>query len=284
MKQYSDTNLSIQNFENYVQIKCPSETKEIQSTILQGVSIVLISDIHNYQHLLSLPSADLLLVAGDMTNMGRRKELKKFSKFLSSVKKLFDMIIVVAGNHEVSMDVQFYNSIGKKYFHDSTFNPQVARAYFLENPDVVYLEDSGVEYKGIKIWGTPWVNPCGNWAFCMYKEGDDKKHFGKIPEETDILISHSPPYGILDMVPMYSYQVEPTTGEMLKKCKNKHTGNRELLKRVQKIKPKLHVFGHIHECSGAQIHGDTLFVNAAILNHRHKPKNLPKKVILHFNI
>jgi Icc-related predicted phosphoesterase len=284
MLQFNEHKLSMNQFENHVEILCPSETRVIQDEHLEPVSIILISDIHNYQHLLTLPKGDLLLIAGDMTNMGKRKELERFSTFLSSVKPNFEMIVVVAGNHEVSMDTDFFNKVGKKYFYGNSIDPKRARAYFIDNPDVVYLEDSGVEYKGIKIWGTPWVNPCGNWAFCLNQPGMDKQLFGQIPEDTDILISHSPPYGILDVVPMYSYQVDPQTNKMVRKMQNQHTGNKELMKRVHKIKPKLHVFGHIHECSGAEIHGDTLFVNAAILNHRHKPENLPKKVILHFKV
>jgi 3',5'-cyclic AMP phosphodiesterase CpdA len=158
----------------------------------------MISDIHNHQKLLDLPSADLLLVAGDMTNMGTYKELEDFSKFLSSQKPKFDAIIVIAGNHEITMDTPFFNDIGKDYFPDNSFESAKARAFLTENPDIIYLEDSGTEYKGIRIWGTPWIPPFGQWAFSLPNKEFAKKIFEKIPLDTDILISHSPPFGILD--------------------------------------------------------------------------------------
>jgi Icc-related predicted phosphoesterase len=272
-------NIETNTFINYVELidplpKDPDATNEI--------SIVMISDIHNNQKLLNLPEADILLVAGDMTDRGSYDEISLFSKFLSKVKPKFDLIIVVAGNHEVTMDIEFYKKSGKKYFQSNAVDPNKIRSILLENKDIVYLEDSGYEYKGINIWGSPWVNPCGNWAFCLSGKDKGKEYFEKIPENTDILVTHSPPFGILDVVPYYNYKVNPETNNFYRVEEKDNTGNQELLNRVKVVKPKLHVFGHIHECSGSIVEDSTLFVNASILNRNHKPKNLPKKVKLSF--
>jgi Icc-related predicted phosphoesterase len=272
-------NLETNTYINYIEYINPLPKTP---TPKQKISIVMISDLHNNQKLLNLPEADILLVAGDMTNLGSYQELTSFSQFLSKVKPKFDLIIVIAGNHEVTMDIDSFPFLGGKYFKKDSINAAKAKSIITENKDIIYLEDSGYEYKGVKIWGTPWVNPCGDWGFCLDKPGQDELIFNKIPSDTDILVSHSPPFKILDAVPVYSYSRDPETNLLRKDCEIDNTGNKVLLKRVKEVRPKLHVFGHIHECSGAVVEDGILFVNASIMNHRHKPTNLPKRVVLDF--
>ena len=244
----------------------------------------MISDIHNKQNVLKLPSANLLLVAGDMTSMGTYEELSNFANFLSSQKTKFDSIIVVAGNHEVTIDTDFFNKTGKKYFPKNSIDPLKAKSILAHNSDFIYLEDSGTEYKGVKIWGTPWIPPIGDWAFSIPNQEFAQKVFGKIPEDTDIVISHSPPHGIMDEVLYYEYKKDPKTYKKVRSSFLKHCGDIELMKRIKQVQPKLHVFGHIHECSGVELHENTMFVNAAILDHEHLPRNLPKKVVLNLSL
>jgi Icc-related predicted phosphoesterase len=132
---------------------------------------------------------------------------------------------------------------------------------------ISYLQDSGTEFRGMKIWGSPWTakfydqNP-SCMAFSM--DWDQlKEKWDLIPNDTDILITHSPPEGILD----YTY--------------HKSTGCQFLRSKINKLNPKLHVFGHIHECGG-QIMAYTgmTCVNAAIVDQNYKHVSGPVSINL----
>lgn len=124
-------------------------------------------------------------------------------------------------------------------------------------PDgVVYLNDSSVEIEGIKIWGspiTPWFN---DWAFNRDRGSEIKKHWDLIPDDIDILVTHGPPFGILD---------ETVYG--------KRTGCEELLLRVYQVKPKYHIFGHIHKDYGSFTKGEITFINASVLDDWYEMRN-----------
>jgi Icc-related predicted phosphoesterase len=106
--------------------------------------------------------------------------------------------------------------------------------------------NSAVEIDGLKIWGSP-VNLDGM-AFRMSKPEDRKRHWAQMPKGIDILITHGPPLGVLD--------VEYGTQE--------HAGDPQLLKAVIRMRPRLHVFGHTHGGYGTATRGFTKFVNAAL--------------------
>jgi hypothetical protein len=108
------------------------------------------------------------------------------------------------------------------------------------------LIDEGIEIGGLRIWGSP-VNLDGP-AFRMPNPADRKRHWSRIPGGTDILITHGPPFGILDI-------------EM---GKQQHAGDPQLLEAVNRVKPRLHIFGHIHGGYGTTTTGFTKFVNAAL--------------------
>ena len=113
---------------------------------------------------------------------------------------------------------------------------------------------------GYKIYGTPWTPDLGGWGFSAQRGEDILKHWKKIPSDTDILLTHGPPYGIFD---------------------NKiHTGGsvgcEDLLNEVQKrIKPMYHLFGHVHEGYGQKKIGETTFINAASVNFMYRAVNKP---------
>jgi Icc-related predicted phosphoesterase len=112
---------------------------------------------------------------------------------------------------------------------------------------------------GINIWGSP-VSPWFyDWAFNRKRGDDIRKHWDKIPPSTDILITHGPPYGILD---------KTKRGELV--------GCKDILPLIEKIKPRLHVFGHIHEENGMKKIGETIFVNGSVLDERY---NLVNEVV-----
>ena len=109
----------------------------------------------------------------------------------------------------------------------------------------------------IKIWGSPFTPEFLNWAFMGTPE-KRKALWAEIPEHLDILITHGPPFGILDRT---------IDGE--------NAGCPHLLKAVQSKKPKIHLFGHIHEGYGTLEIDGTLFVNASLCNERYDLINAP---------
>jgi Icc-related predicted phosphoesterase len=135
---------------------------------------------------------------------------------------------------------------------------------FQERPDQVpalswtYLQDSGTEYRGFRLWGTPWQPYFYDWAFNLY-EKDLVEKWRLIPDDTDILLVHGPPHGYGDVSP-YSQA---------------HTGSPGLLSRIQDIQPRLVVSGHIHSGYGQYQIGPTVFVNASYVDEEYKPTHRP---------
>ncbi len=120
---------------------------------------------------------------------------------------------------------------------------------------------SAVEIDGLKIYGSPWQPRFYDWAFNLNRGAELEEKWRLIPPDTDVLITHGPPHGILDEVER-QYYIE-------------NTGCEELRKRVEMICPKLHVFGHIH-CGYGQIEKfGTEFVNASNCDEEYNPVNLP---------
>jgi Icc-related predicted phosphoesterase len=201
--------------------------------------IVCISDMHSMYRQIDMPDGDILVVAGDMTNVGSSDEIMDFSRWLEDQPHKYKL--VVAGNH----DWGFY----RRDF------PGLC----LENiPNTFYLEDSGVNIEGINFYGSPWQPEFCNWAFNLPRGDKLAEVWAKIPLNTDVLVTHSPPWGILD-----------TVRDSLP------LGCQDLLDRVNMVKPKLHVFGHIHYSYGYRKFLDTMYVNAAICTERYKPTNQP---------
>ena len=110
--------------------------------------------------------------------------------------------------------------------------------------NVIYLQKSGIEIEGLKFCGSPVTPRFLGMAFNVRAGEEIKRNWQMIPADTDILITHGPPHGILD-------------NEM---------GDEELLSQIQKIKPRIHCFGHIHGTSGVQILNGTTFINSAMVN------------------
>jgi hypothetical protein len=112
--------------------------------------------------------------------------------------------------------------------------------------NAVYLEDDTAEVAGLKIYGSPWQPRFCDWAFNLDPGPELAAKWAMIPGDTDVLVTHGPPEGILDLTRRW-YRV----------------GDADLRARVREIRPGLHVFGHIHEAAGIFRSENTLFVNAA---------------------
>jgi hypothetical protein len=111
----------------------------------------------------------------------------------------------------------------------------------------------------IKIWGSPWQPEFHNWAFNLPRGEKLKEKWDMIPTDVDILVTHGPAFGKLDFVPYDRVNV----------------GCEDLLSRIQEIKPKIHLCGHIHEGFGYVFDGNTHYINAAVLNGRYEFRNKP---------
>lgn len=202
-----------------------------------------ISDLHgNYP---DMPGGDLLIIAGDLTATDHHTQYLTFRDWVFS--QDYKKSVVIAGNHDMLLDSQMISLVGN---------------------GLNYLYDSGTEFEGLKIWGSPWTTLFkGIHPKCKaFMDSEDKigKKFALIPKTTDILVTHSPPYGILD------------------KTDKGHVGSIYLKSQVIHItKPRLHVFGHIHECGGQKMEIDkTTFVNASYVNENYRPVNKPVRIYL----
>jgi len=197
--------------------------------------ICIISDTHNkHKHLRSLPEADVLIHCGDMTSMGYNHEIENFMKWFSGLDQ-FKYKICIAGNHDWLFDT----------------NRLVALEKVPEN--VIYLEDQEVILDGVKFYGTPVQLPFRNWAFNKPEERLIP-HWQAIPDDVDVLITHQPPHTIFD----WSVYDEI------------HTGSPSLyFEVVERIKPKVHCFGHIHSGYGVKVIEDITFINASNLDEQY---------------
>lgn len=203
------------------------------------MKVVLISDTHTQLKNVKVPKGDMLIHAGDLTYQGTIIEI---NSELAQIAVLdFKHKIIIAGNHDWLFQKQ----------------PSMARV-MCKDKGITYLEDSMIEVEGLKIYGSPWQPDFCDWAFNLYTNADLQEKWALIPEGLDILVTHGPPQFILDMTP-----------------RGEHVGCQDLMNRIQIVKPKVHVFGHIHDGHGTQSFNDTLFVNASTCDESYKPTNRP---------
>jgi Icc-related predicted phosphoesterase len=213
--------------------------------------IVFISDTHDLQDAVNLPEGDILIHAGDLTMLGRMNEIAAAGHWLREAGKKFKEVVVVAGNHDWMF--QRNRMMALNLLNNGITNEGRGR--------IKYLEDSGCTVLSLKIWGSPWQPTFFDWAFNLDRGEAIRRKWDMIPEGLDILITHGPPMGIHD-------QISPHLG-------SEHLGDEELMAAVERAKPKIHVFGHIHGGYGQTQYVNTLFVNAAICNEAYKPVNQP---------
>lgn len=208
------------------------------------ITITTISDTHGQHTKVDVGSGDLIIHAGDCTPMGKMEDIETFLRWYGDLD--FDKKILVAGNHDWDFEKL------PKYCDE-----------LCKNYGVTLLNDSGIKYNGLHIWGSPVQPEFFNWAFNRSRStaAATKKHpfighhWDKIPKNTDILITHGPAGGVLDLT-----QEGNTAGCWL------------LRNKIAEIKPVLHVCGHIHEARGVFVDpsGPTTYVNASSLDRRYE--------------
>lgn len=211
--------------------------------------VVAVSDLHGV--LPDLPACDLLLVAGDVCPTTDHRSpyqaqwldgpFRAWLKAAPARCKVF-----IAGNHD-------------RVFEE---------APHLVPPDLpgIYLQDTRLDWEGLAIWGTPWQPRFFDWAFNL-DEPELRQKWALIPDDTDVLVVHGPPHGHGDAVPS--------------RHGVRHPGSPSLLERIEQIRPKLAVFGHIHEGRGVSEVGTTMLANVTLLDEHYRPVHAPWVFELH---
>lgn len=211
------------------------------------LKLVCLSDTHCLQSKVQMPEGnyDVLIHCGDMGNVGKFREYHEIGEWFRSLKDRFRYQIIIPGNHDIG------------FMHDA---PRILEECFDE--DVICLLDKGVTIDSIKFYGTPWMPNFMNWAF-MLEEEQLARYYDAIPDDTQVLITHSPPEGILDKTDDdYGYA----------RC-----GSPTLRDRVKQL-PKLthHLFGHIHNSYGHITIDRVSYHNVASLNEGYRYQNAPQ--------
>ena len=194
------------------------------------MKIICLSDTHsnhrNFED--KLPTdADMIIHAGDLTRNGSIGGVQDFMDWFAKLP--YKHKIFIAGNHDYALEED------KKWLQ------------FPEN--IIYLEHNSVVIEGIKIWGSPAIDGFG-WAFDKTEVERDDIYY-TIPRDCDIIVSHVPPYGVMDKISMI----------------NRHVGCKYLKRRIDNIKPKYVIFGHAHERAGMQTIKSITYINAACCYH-----------------
>lgn len=203
-----------------------------------------ISDTHGLHYLLDVPEGvDMVIHSGDASNnRDMYKNELEFKNFLNWFKELpIKYKVFVAGNHDRCVEVNLFNIKTQ-----------------MKEVGIIYLENEEVIIDGIKIWGSPHTPTFGNWSFMKARHSLNKV-WANIPTDTDIVIVHGPPKGILDLSHDFNNYVE-------------NCGCGALKKRMLKFPPKLCLFGHIHNNKDIINAGtvklsitDTIFSNGSIV-------------------
>ena len=207
------------------------------------MKLTFISDTHGqHRNISSSLRGDILIHCGDFMTCGYKLfELRDFLRWFSSV-GTFEHRILIAGNHD-------------RMFEDSKI---LKKQLLNEHKEIIYLQDSSVIIKGVKVYGTPYQPAVRDWAFNLPRHSEElKAKYDTIPDDTDILLTHTPPYGVLDEIDSHN------------------TGSEEMLNRVREVAPKIHAFGHIHECPGTVQVGNTIYINAAQVDRSYNVVNEP---------
>lgn len=191
------------------------------------VSVVCVSDTHNSQP--ALPHGDVLIHAGDLTQSGTLRELQAAVAWLRA--QPHPVKIVVAGNHDLLLD-DAAGDARRRAGQENAAAPAARAA--IDWGDIVYLENAAATVtcpngRRLHVYGSPLSPRHGNWAF-QYPRGEDV-WAGTVPEGVDVLVTHGPPRAHLDL---------------------QRLGCVHLLRELWRVRPRLHVFGHVHEGAGTE--------------------------------
>jgi Icc-related predicted phosphoesterase len=199
------------------------------------MKICAIGDTHRQHWNIKVPKCDLFLFCGDAEINGLLP-LHDFNDWLGTIKATHK--IMVGGNHDSELE-----RIGKKECKRLLTN-------------CIYLENEFIEVGGFKIFGSPFSPEFNRWSFMRY-DNDLKEIWATIPLETEIVVTHSMPYGILDGVLPRMQSV----------------GSLTLRDRVKEVQPYIQIGGHLHESFGQYTDGKTDYYNVSVMDEQYKIVN-----------
>ena len=208
------------------------------------MKIIAISDTHRQEWNTELPDGDILIHAGDFDTRGFM-DLVDLNDWFGALKSKYAHILFIAGNHDFYMQKE-----------DKVRVQEIVT-------NATYLEDESIVIDGIKFYGYPWTPIFMNWAF-MADIDKLKERTAWIDRDTDVLISHGPPFGILDQLEHGGF----------------HVGDPALRDKVKEIAPKVFICGHIHESYGTTTDYSTDYFNVSLLNDAYQMVNEPSIIIL----
>lgn len=213
------------------------------------LKIIAISDTHGKHGRaeIEVPEGDVLIHGGDFTSMGTEYQVELFLRWFDQLPHRYK--IVIPGNHDWLCQRK----------------PAKIREMLLGmcKGNVIYLDHTWCNIDGVKIFGSPWTPAFCNWAF-NYDRKMGEEVWKDIPDDTNILITHGPPYGIMDYVEGGAKQTSWNDDD--------HVGCKALLNRVNQLKDlRLHIFGHIHAGRGVLENGKITFINASVLGENYQP-------------
>lgn len=182
--------------------------------------IAATSDTHTLHDRLKVFECDIFIHAGDFCSCGNETEFFSFIRWLETVPAKHK--ICIAGNHDICLEKK--PSLFKEF-------KKIGAHYLIDSEVVIEDEEDN---KFVKFYGSPYTPEFCNWAFMLSRDGQAlKEKWSKIPNDVDILITHGPPYGILDK------------NDIRENC-----GCKALRERIEEIKPTFALWGHLHEDFG----------------------------------
>jgi len=205
--------------------------------------LTIISDTHGEHDILGRLSGDVLIHCGDMFNMFSQsdEDFERMDAWFG--KQDFDLILCTGGNHD--FELQKRSSYAGDPFENA-----------------VYLEGRSHEHEGVIFFGAPWIPSLFGQAFYT-KDHKLSEKWSDIPNKVDVLITHTPPAGILDV-----------------SSRGLSLGCQYLLAALERTQPAIHCFGHVHASSGVHKNGNTTFVNAALVNSQYELSRQPYEIEL----
>ena len=215
--------------------------------------IVCISDTHG-KEVPDMPDGDILVHTGDYCSRGTYNEFVRFLEWLEFLKPKYKHIVCISGNHDRVAESE----------------PDLVATNFAE-AGITYLNDSGATIEGLKFWGSPVSPEFCNWAFNR-NQLEIEEHWNLIPDDTQILLTHCGPFGILDKLSKFGSEPGAHVG-----CRSL---NKTIFTRLHSL--KLNVYGHLHESYGIERDAKygVAFVNASSLNEHYQQTNRPIMVNL----
>lgn len=218
--------------------------------------VVHVSDTHMSHHQLKMPDGDILVHTGDLSGVTNMNELFSFNNWLKGMEGKYREIFFVPGNHD----------------------GQFEQLSFCQNilTECKVLFDQQVEFDGYKIYGSPWTLTFFDWWFMKDKD-KIQEVWDKIPDDTNILLTHQPPYLCLDRA--YEYIKNKRNQEDTKRILN--VGCKALretcMNRLKKL--QLNCFGHLHMDGGKTVENNGIvFSNGAVLNDYYYMTNGPNVI------